>query len=159
MFKIKKIKSKFYARHMGDLPDLPISENESSLGFRRYSLALQLMKGQCHKIDMPAKANTSAVENLRRKLRDTAKAKKICAMRAELPLWRRAMYYNSWIVNMAACFLIVCISRANFSGMLQKSVSYSEDKVYSMYTHNCGDDELLLDIFSEMRSADERRNT
>ena len=145
-------------RHSGDLSDLPIMDASDSLGYRRYQLALQMLKGQCYKIDMPARVNTSSIENLRRKLRDTARAKKLCAMRPELPLWQRAIHYNSWIVNLAACFLIVCVCRVNFSGLMNKSVSYSENKVYSLYTQNCGDDEMIMDIFSEMRSGDERHN-
>ena len=155
----KKIIQKLnFARQTGDLPDLPIDEQDSSLGYRRYQLAMQMLKGQCHNIDMPGKANYSTIENLRRKLRDTAKAKKLQAMRADLPLWQRALSYNSWIVNLAACFLIVCISKANLSGFMTKSVNYSEEKVYSLFTQNCSDDELLMDVFSELKSNDERYN-
>ncbi len=148
--KIKTIWNRLRGRGISDLPDLPI-ELEGSLGHRRVSLALDMMKYQCHDLELNARANQGFIENFRLKLRDTARARKLCAMRPDLPLWKRAYYYNSWMINLAACILLVMLGKVNFSSLSGKSVTYSQDKVYSIYAKQCDGDSELLDVFSEMR--------
>ena len=148
--KIKTIWNRIKNRRDKDLPDLPI-DSAGSLGRRRVALALDIIKSRSHDLDLTARANQGFIQNFRDKLRQTAQARKLCAMRPDLPLWQRAMYYNSWMVNMAACFLLVFLARINFSGMTAKSVDYSQQKMYNIYAKQCGNDSELLDIFSEMR--------
>ena len=138
-----------------DLPDLPI-QDQSSLGSRRVMLALEMIKTKKRALELSDRANKGFIDNFRLKLRATAQAHKLCAMRKDLPLWQRAMYYNGWIVNMAACLLFVFIARINVANLGKNSVDFSENKVYGIYSKQCNGDSELLDMLGEMRCDDGR---
>lgn len=150
---IKTIWNSMSHRSNGDLPDLPV-DCSGTRGGRRVMLALDLIKSQRHNIDLNARANQGFIENFRNKLRQTAQARKLCALRKDLPLWQRAYYYNSWMLNLAACFLLVFVAKMNFSVLTRTSVNFSEEKMSQVYARQCGGDKELLDIFAAMRGDD-----
>ncbi len=140
-------------RHNGDLSDLPV-DCSGTRGGRKVILALDLIKCQRHKVDLNARANQGFIENFRNKLRQTAQARKLCALRRDLPMWQRAYYLNSWMVNLAACFLLVFIAKMHFGSLTRHSVNFSEKKISQIYAKQCGGDKELLDIFKAMRGSD-----
>ncbi len=141
-------------RLAGDLPDLPLNCTDTR-GGRRVMLALELIKSQRRSVDLNARANQGFIENFRQKLRQSAQARKLCALRRDLPLWQRAYYYNTWVINLAACFLLVFIAKANFSIFTRAGVAYGQEKVNQIYASKCGGDKDLLELYSVMRYEDD----
>lgn len=158
MFRLIKTIWDRTGRLAGELPDLPLDCCDTR-GGRRVMLALELIKSQRRSIDLNARANQGFIENFRQKLRQTAQARKLCALRRDLPLWQRAYYYNSWVINLAACFLLVFISRVNFSMFTRVGVSYSQEKVSQIYASKCGGDKDLLEVYSVLRYDDDSEQT
>ncbi|MBN2064931.1 MAG: hypothetical protein JW745_09020, partial [Sedimentisphaerales bacterium] len=94
MFRLIKTIWERSGHYSGDLPDLPL-DCTGTRGGRRVMLALELIKSQRRSVDLDARANQGFIENFRQKLRLTAQARKLCALRRDLPLWQRACHYNA----------------------------------------------------------------
>ena len=112
----------------------------------RVDLALSAVKSQPHRLDLLMRANSAAIRVLTHELREAAHARRLDEAKPEPRFIERYGRYRGAIANVAACFVILLLTKAGIFSSLDKARTRGEAVMRQYYASQAGED-LAGEVF------------